>query len=147
MLNLSHTECACYVAGFFDGEGHFGITAGSRQRMYPILTITNTHLGVILLIKEALERWGVTVGRVTDFLGKPDSNHKDAFRIQISSKADNVNTFLSIILPYLIVKSEQAKLIMRFCELRVAEGKQGTDSEDEEYLIYLHVKMWNRQGK
>ncbi len=26
MLSLSHTEAACYIAGFFDGEGYFGIT-------------------------------------------------------------------------------------------------------------------------
>ena len=146
MLSLSHTEAASYIAGFFDGEGHFGIKAPRAQHMYPILTVTNTHLGVILLIKEALERWDVVVGRVLDFPGRSGRNHKDAFRIIISSRADNVVKFLDIILPYLIVKSEQAELIIQFCKLRMANHSSKT-FEDEEYSIYLQVKMLNRRGK
>ncbi len=147
MLSLSHTEAACYIAGFFDGEAYFGIKSSTQGGLSPRVTVTNTHIGVLLLLKEILCRWGVRSGNVNKYRRTAKGNRKECFYLELSTHPKNIKLFLQILTPYLIIKSEQAKLIMQFCDFRLDEGRNYRKFDEEETLIYLQLRMMNRRGK
>jgi hypothetical protein len=131
---ISPTEAA-YIAGFFDGEGTVSIY--KRGSSYATkIAITNTHLPVIQYI-------ATVVGGGSYKLKKArSSRHKQGYTWIVN--ADFARTLLEQLLPYLIVKQEQAKLAIEF-QLRLHDAQSRIDKAwQHEY--YLRNRTLNMNG-
>ena len=104
-----------YVAGMFDGEGC--ITTSRRfikgkYEKYPRvsmqITITNCHTTLLKLI----EKW---FGGGITHKGKKKNENMPCYHWRVLGKLDMVR-FLNSIKEYSIVKKEQIKLALEFCE-------------------------------
>jgi len=143
MLNLSYNEVACYLAGFFDGEGCFRIAVSEQNsRGQPRVQVGNTHYEVLYLIQCVLDGWGIhaSMSRKTT-----TGNRKMCYEINVVS-SKNVYTLCDILKPYLVVKQEHAALIMQFIDLRFDDGYHGKTNEDEERMIIERIKELNHRG-
>ena len=145
MLNLTLEGKLGYLAGFFDGEGCFSIF---RAKLAPhgqtCVKVSNTHYGVLLQIQAVLDEFGI---RVNITLNSPATKTcKPTYLLKVSS-ADDVLSLCSMLRPYLIVKQEQADLLIRHVEVRykVKLGINATAEEDED-AIYKRIKQLNRRG-
>jgi hypothetical protein len=138
-------EKAAYMAGIMDGEGSFSVfrydmpTKNTGKRTHNFLlfcgfTMTDTRVG-----RWALENFGGHFNRQKYHKAKPW--HKDAWRWRIGSgKRSNLEAFLLQVIPYLILKREQAQLMLDFCRL-----PHGATAEKQE--IMEKMKFLNRRGK
>lgn len=109
---LTEVEKA-YIAGFFDGEGTITLrkarrkTDPSRYSISPFLIVGNTHEGVINWLRETTGI-GIVYGGTKPF--------KDywarTWRWQVISNQARV--LLVDLLPYLIIKKEEAEIVINF---------------------------------
>lgn len=104
-----------YIAGFFDGEGCISSQEyweRGKYEKYPRInlqiSITNTNKEVLNLIR------GVFGGTVRSH-GKKKRNHKKCYDWKLCGK-EKMRVFLTSILPYLVVKKEDAELGLKFIE-------------------------------
>jgi hypothetical protein len=139
-----------YLAGIIDGEGCIHLSA-RRKRVYfchkrgktyrgecspyPSIQITNTNLIVLERIQEWLNGWG----HIRKFVSK--DGRKPRFTLAIDS-ARQVETILTAILPYLIIKNPQARLILHYIR-RYCSGDLSTE---EESSIVNTIRALNLKG-
>ncbi len=149
-------EAKAWLAGFIDGEGYIGLTfqikretptSARSPRYHPYLIITNTHKAVIEYIQILLG-----VGRVYNFSRK-NIKFKNAYQIKISQSND-LQAVLTAILPYLRVKSEQARIVLDFLarrsEVRLITGRghRGVTSFGEaDRSLYQRLLDLNKTGQ
>lgn len=138
---------AAYMAGLYDGEGYFGIRTSSTQRNAARVCITNTHLGILLFVKEELSHWGVVCGSVLLNRRNEPGNRQPQYSLEVSSHPENIKRFCEILYPYAVIKHEQIQILMRFCSTRIIEGKTGQAYTDEQEILYLRLKRLNKRGK
>jgi hypothetical protein len=111
MNKLTELEIG-YVAGLFDGEGTIGYYQGRIAGFSLRVKIVLTDFRPIYWLKEKLG-----IGFVTYRKRKPPC--RDVMEWQAKSRAD-VKEFLRAIEPYLLIKREQAQLLIEFLS---TEGK------------------------
>ena len=143
-----------WLAGFIDGEGYIGIvrhrkvadTQQSATWLYhPWLIITNTDV----LVLEYVE--SVVSSQKRASLGRT-AGHRLGYQVKVT-KFKEIERLLTGIYPFLRAKKEQAKLLMKFCDLRVrakivtGRGSRGSSSFGEnEEEIYLQLRKLNKRG-
>lgn len=107
-----------FFAGFFDGEGSIGVyphkqskQAGGKGFFYkPRVNVTNTERGIVALMQQ-------TYGGGFFFHDrKNDSTRRRSFIWSLNTNKQ-IELFLLKMLPYLEVKTEQAKLMLDFVRL------------------------------
>jgi hypothetical protein len=107
-----------YMAGFFDGEGHISIAKRASGTGSLTVQVCNTNAEVLEGFRSV---YGGAVNDVT-------RNHKPTWKWTVCSSA--ASDFLRDVLPYLIVKREQAEIAIRFQDLlRPKGGAPLTDDE------------------
>ncbi len=121
-------EFLIWFAGFFDGEGAFRIKRHSLSKnghmsIHIHLAISNTHRGSLEYIAKNLG------GRIKT-LKRRNPKHKTLYR-WYSSSTDSVQIITSSMLPYLIVKKERAKLILKFEKRDHLIGQGSADASPE----------------
>jgi hypothetical protein len=95
---------AAWLAGFLDGEGSFQITLASRRVNFDAaVSAANTH-------RDALERCRELAGGSICALGRSKSAWRQYYKWEIRGKS--VTSTLHAILPYLVIKREQAEILM-----------------------------------
>lgn len=104
-----------YIAGFFDGEGFISIQKASNRthsgsRYWLIASVTNIHQGVLNEIQKVIG------GKVLFYKNNYTKHNGCGFHYKITLYSKQAYDFLQSILPYLIVKQEQAKVAMRYQE-------------------------------
>ena len=110
----SNIAALAYLAGLFDGEGSVNIFKSSGQngsitpRYFVEISIGNTHKGVLQWV---LENFG---GRLTHNGVQYTPNSHKTWRWRASTQ--EASSILVALLPYLIVKKEQALLAIEFQE-------------------------------
>ena len=116
-----------YLAGFVDGEGCFNITR-CRTWILPRLLITNTNVDILKQIK------GIYGGDISS-----RKNGKDNWKVfnmyRASCKA--LKTIIKDILPYLILKREQAELCLEMMK---------TKDIDQKLNIKERMHILNKRG-
>lgn len=148
-------EAKAWLAGFIDGEGYIGLTfqikkatptSARTPRYHPYLIIANTNKAVIEYIQTILG-----VGRVYNFFPK-NIKFKGAYQIKISQNND-LQAVLTAILPYLRVKSEQARIVLDFLARRkdikpiTSRGHRGATSFGEaDKALYQRLLDLNKKG-
>ncbi len=138
---------AAYLAGLYDGEGYFGIRTSRTQRNSARICITNTHLGILLFVKEELSRLGVSCGSVLESHRTEPGNRQRQYYLEINVAPKNIKRFCGILYPYAVIKHEHIMVLSRFCETRMLEGQFGNDYGDEQGMLYLRLKQLNHRGK
>jgi hypothetical protein len=124
------SEDKAYLAGLFDGEGSVNIFKQSRSYMaysayFIEISIGNTHEGVLNWV---LEKFG---GRVAHNSDHRTAGSRKVWRWRASS--NEAYEILVAMLPYLIVKKEQAQLAIEFRERQVKfSGHSSTPLTQEE---------------
>lgn len=105
-----------WVAGLMDGEGCITFICNPRTKRphAPNVSITNTHRGCLKLIDSAWSG-GKTFSR-QDVKGR-----KRCWRLQFTGW-ENIERFLSDILPYLVIKRQQAEILLRIRNVRRDRG-------------------------
>jgi hypothetical protein len=134
-----------YIAGLVDGEGTVSIEKVNRKdRKYgqykPIVKISNT-------CREALDTIAKYVGgfRYTIKEGRTTHNSKKPiYDIQLV-RCKDVEVFLEMILPYLIIKRKHAELVLQFCKSRLAKPNHAP-YDNEELAIIDEVKKLNNRA-
>lgn len=132
---------AAYAAGIFDGEGHVGIvvTKNGRGEVYHrlMLDITNTNIEIIHWL---FERWDGVIHNPRYFARE---EWRTAHRWTVCD--GRAMRFLEDVLPYLIIKKEQATLGIAF-QLTKGKGGFGSVKPDLEYrdLVRTQISNLNR---
>jgi hypothetical protein len=110
MARLWNKNFLIYLAGFVDGEGCIGVNRRKRNiwdTYDPYLSITNTDLSVLEYIKK-----NTMVGSIRENMSiRPGRfGRKRVYGYWLSNR--NARMVIKAIYPYLIVKKEQAKLVI-----------------------------------
>ncbi len=120
-----------YLSGIVDAEGHITIGRTRRRNTIgynPRIGITNSYLPVLKMAKEL---FGGSICSAGNEKGKP------LFIWYISSK-DAIEKCLLHILPYLIIKRDQAKVLLEFVRLERFAPKEHRMSLYER-MVELHT--------
>ena len=138
------TEDLAYFAGIIDGEGSIYILQFRQsQPYYAGLAVYNTNR---VLLEWVVEHFG---GNITT---KPaeKGRHKIVYLWRNGVIKDNL-TILEQILPFLIVKKQQALLALEFLKLQVSRGKgRPRYSHDDINLLrsyYEQMSKLNKRGE
>lgn len=129
-----------YMAGIIDGEGSMGVyyvadhhydNRRGRRSYFNSLSVSNTDKRLIDHLKSI---WG---GSITTY-----ANHGFKYswihRISWQSRSDLLN-ILNATLPYLVLKKEQAELMIQWCELRKRRKTHKAGYTDEEIKIAQQI--------
>lgn len=134
-----------YLAGFLDGEGGIQITRFMRSdreyptALHPMVYFCNTNLASI----QALRDW-LSCGSLTRRREQP--NHKDTFVLHITGTR-NIEKLMKCLLPYLIIKAPQARVMISYCGSRLSHYL-GNDRRftNKELRLYTALKRLNLKG-
>lgn len=125
-----------YLAGLIDGEGCFAVwkywnTERNYWQYSGRLTITNTNLN---LMKWLVSHFG------GGFLCKREAtqDHKASWEWRPKGKANHSKIILAI-LPYLVIKHEQAQHLLSFFRL-------GYGEQEQREIIIQRMNLLNRKG-
>lgn len=123
-----------YLAGIIDGEGCLTIGAGNKG------TVTNYNSVVMVTsTSEKLVKWLLHNFGGNYYKAEAVKNCKAAFRWRFLKKAD-IERLLLAILPYLIIKREQAILLLEFVRL------ERVDNPEKRGELYEKMKVLNKRG-
>ena len=120
---LNDTDVA-YIAGLFDGEGHVSITWTYRKSgRDPKLCVklSNTYLPVILKIQDM---FGGTI-----YSPVPTEEHYlQVFHLSFNVSESKV--FLKTLMPFLVIKYEQAYWALKFSDTVYRRGRKKVTEEE-----------------
>lgn len=136
---ISETELA-YLAGIIDGEGHVSIVKRTTY-FVPLVTISNTFEPLILKLAELYQKLGITYNISYQDRGER-VNAKPAWTIAVQSKAA-VKYLLEAVFEYLLVKKEQAKIVIGWCS---HEGRRRNLQEADLEMI-TQIRNLNKRGR
>ena len=126
-----------YAAGFFDGEGCVNCSS-SRNNSFVRILVVNTNIDVLKAFQAV---WGGDI--YANYKSK--SHWKQAYTWRLQHKA--ASNFLQKILPFLIVKRQQAEAAIAFNELRPGQGSKWTDeSKAEAEALFEKIRKCNKKG-
>lgn len=135
-----------YLAGFFDGEGSISISRikgklGRNDIFVVLISISNTNPEILSYIcKEFGGNFHQTKHQIKD-----GYKRKNIYKWSASSKiAEN---FLSKILPYLILKKEQANMALEFQKTLKRKGNQRLSVDELDYRKMVKLKIMELNQK
>ena len=109
MNKLTETQAA-YIAGLLDGEGcisYYNVSNGNGYRGYSTrIKVAMTDANPVYWLKDILGCGFITVR-------EREAQYRRVFEWQTKSRVD-IADVLEAVFPYLIVKKEQAKLLLNF---------------------------------
>lgn len=129
-----------YTAGLLDGEGYIGISRAliSPQPTYaPSGKFFNTHLGVVQYLERQLG------GRVN--ITKGTFKTKQVYILSWSG--ERLHWVLTRALPYLIIKEQQARLVLEF--IKTVDGTKGPLSAEvhiQRGMLYEQCRLLTHRG-
>lgn len=122
-----------YIAGLFDGEGWISLRPQSKNRYLSSITI-QVGMGITHpIVKRLHDKFGGCF-----YIQKGTKKHKPCYRWTLANKPD-IKRFLTIIYPYLIIKKEQAKIMLKFITLKTVSGRVR-----QPYLVKRALKYINK---
>lgn len=144
-----------YLAGLLDAEGNFSITKrrgryGSEFNYEAVCHITNCDTSIINAVLRIFHNLKVERYCLAK-IGKKSSNQSLAYRI-IVTHLETLNSFLTVIIPFLRGKQYLAIMMQEFAvsrlEARMNAGSSCKASYSEsEIAIYDQMKVLNARGK
>lgn len=137
-----------WLACAIDGEGNVGLTnskGSSFSNHYaPVIKITNTK-------KEFVEKASEIMKINLSYIMR---SYKDGWKelyATVTGKQSKVKAVLIEVLPFLIIKREQAKLVLEWIQIRensyLGKGIRGGSRSERETEIYNELKELNKRGR
>jgi len=127
-----------YIAGLIDGEGTIAIHKAcdrrrKNPRYYPMIQISNTNRDLLEFCKLKIGAGGVYLANRNRF-----PNRKPTYVFHVQAML-NVQDFLNQVIEALILKREQAKIVLEFIEKRLLTRKQSVS-------LYERIRLLNIKG-
>lgn len=125
--NMSDKTKYVYLAGIIDGEGSLIVSRsnrGSYMNYYGRIHVKNTDYR---LIQWLLDHFG---GNVHEHIPADPLKHKKAYSWYFSGDAHDKEVLLLALMPYLVVKKEQAINLVKFFRL---SGEKNPSKREELY--------------
>ncbi len=131
-----------YLAGFIDGEGSIALYKHKDKRvqkgytLHPRFEINNTNEAILKAIQKEIG------GKI-----RIKSNQKNCKIVKVIDFQDynQIRNILEILLPILVIKKEQAKLMIEFCNSRIkSNGKRYSKRDYEIAEIFSTI---NKRGE
>jgi|SRR5215471_1605569 len=130
-----------YTAGIIDGEGTVALTPWKRSFL-PFVQVTNTDRRVIEWLKE---RFG---GTVYVHVRSVSTVHKPRFNLRWTGKRSTA--LLTALLPYLVLKREQAELCLRYYSegrnFHVGNNPLPQFEHERRRALHAALKQLNKRG-
>lgn len=129
-----------YLAGLIDGEGCVGVYVSEKRSYRPRLSITNTNKEVLDWVAETFGGYVTT---------RSNGNGCKTVHRWNAHGATLPAQICAAVLPYLKIKSDQARLILSFpahvqCNQWTVEKTEKLRAE--KHALYLKTKELNRRG-
>jgi len=131
-----------YLAGFIDGEGsiaiykHKDVRTQKGYTLHPHFEIANTNEEVLKAIKEVIG------GKLK--IKPKQKGCKKVYYVEFQDY-EQIKKALTIVLPFLIIKQKQAKLMIEFCNSRIkSQGKRYSERDFEIANIFSTI---NKRGE
>lgn len=142
---MNETERA-YIAGIVDGEGSVSMCLrNTKPKHYDVkVSISNSSKQLIDYLKNLFPLFNIFTQK-----DKRNKNWKRRYELY-SSSLKNIKIFLESILPFLIVKKEQARLLLEYIEIRnkvFSRGSHQSIHPQRENEIYFQLKEINQKGR
>ena len=137
-----------YLAGFLDGEGSITVLYNRHRKnssgnekftVLPCVMVFNTHLGVIQYVYSQLGFGDIRVRP----RAKPQ--HRTPYSWGVHNH-EQIISVLQPLLPFLIVKIEQAKLMMEYCSSRLLSPVYHSPYSECELKLAESIRQLNRVG-
>jgi hypothetical protein len=130
-----------YLAGIIDGEGTLRVMRSLKKWYAPFIQITNTNEALMEWLQQLLGTQGY--GRIYHDKCRKLPNHKTKFVYNIAS-VQGVKQILDQIAPLLVIKKEQAKLLLEFIAMKEEKADYGVLPREKE--IFEELTKLNRRG-
>jgi hypothetical protein len=131
-----------YLSAFLDGEGSLSLRGRGSSGIRPTFNITNTYKPVMIYIYNKLKFLNCQFS-VKDSVKKTKNWSKVSYRINMSGV--KVVALCKVLLPFLIVKKEKAKLIIKWWKFR-SKSPIGMGYSSKEYQLQKKMKQLNKKG-
>ena len=133
-----------WLAGVWDGEGSIMIQRYPKKKGYTYvsaISVANTSDVFAAKVIELLDKVDIRLG-IHERTFKEHECRKTLYQLKTVKQA-TCQKFCVLLLPYLVSKKAQAKLMMRFLSARKENHFQG----EEEAELFKEVKSLNKFGK
>lgn len=124
----SDPTLAAYLAGMIDADGNIGIHEQQQRNLtklyYPYVQVTNTNEDLMKWLKDTFGANYYARSTGKNGLLYEEKGWKPVFAWRVTGK--NATNLLSHILPYMVVKSERARLALQFVEIDSRWDKKPT---------------------
>jgi hypothetical protein len=134
-----------YLAGFLDGEGDIQITKSTREdreytiALHPTIYFTNTNRES----PETMRGWLRTGSMI---VAHQKEGYRDGYILHTTGMK-NIEVLLVCLLPYLIIKRSQAKIMLEYCHSRMERKPHGDRHYSlAELGLYTSLIQLNRKG-
>jgi hypothetical protein len=131
-----------WLAGFIDGEGSL-IFKDNNKSLIPKISVSNTHLPTIDIIKNILNRNKIKFSSYPK-KGKTKATgvkHSNSIEIYVENK--HCEPLLKLLLPYLRTKKEQARLILKLLK----GNKKNRDYDLTKLALIEDVMLLNKTNQ
>ena len=150
MPKISQSDAA-YMAGFMDGEGHFSIACGGWQKPYYRSPANRARGKLSPPFRNYTVRVGCAntdkrvISWIQEHIGGTYSIHRQTAAWKVCYKwhlygANVQEQFILAVLPYLILKREQANILLQFIRLH------GVENPSKREELYQRIRLLNRRG-
>jgi hypothetical protein len=127
-----------YFSGVLDSEGSIFIKKSKTKKS----VIHSLELEIVMTHKPTIERLHnmFGIGSMRAVKRNKAKHHKQAWKVVFS--ANQAETILNVVLPYMITKKEEAELALEFVELKRSRvGRSGLSEEMIELREMYYQKM------
>jgi len=135
-----------YLAGIIDGEGHIGLKkimckASLNPTYFMSLTITNTNPLLMAWLKD-------NIGGNVNIDHRKGNEHRHKPSLTWYASARKAVPILERCLPFLVVKAEQAKIVLAMQSLTKGKPYKAISPEmaARRELMYLELRALNKRG-
>jgi hypothetical protein len=144
--DLDYAWLACAI----DGEGSMSLI---RSYAYnnsilcycPIISVTNNNTTFLEECKRIME----TERPILPTKGNQREkavNWKETYHIRVSKQSE-IKVILNLILPFLVIKNRQAKLLLEWIDIRESLSRGWGGRQKRETEIYEELRELNKKGK
>lgn len=136
-----------YIAGIIDGEGCLTILCRRRKErvptLEPVLRIVNTN-------REALDKIGAFLGGWVTTQHIPKRPNEHTLYVLSATGRENIKWILENCLPFLIIKRNQAIVLLQFVTRRLKFIRKGLPrgvsfTTEEDFELYKKIALLNRK--
>ncbi len=136
-----------YTAGILDGEGSIQINPGNYPNnrynyLAPSIQISSNHKLTLMKLKNYWK-----IGTITSWISKNSPKKNISYNWRIYGRK-NIEKFLKILVPFLSIKKQKAKLMLEFCKYCPGRGKNLSKQQlKKRGEIFISLRKLNQRGK